>query len=161
MTNINIELFKRYQPDKKIEIIKKLTDEEVRMVSKATVLRIIHEAGQGRKKSSYKTIRLEHELGGSNNWNSTVNSIYTGKNHSLWLEVYMQSDHTDQTDCVPYEEFFGRGEYVGSMTELDRYGHDKYFYARYDWTDKTGVLRDFLYTYVIRKYAGKLKKETA
>ena len=159
MTNINIELFKRYQPAKKIEMIKKLTDDEVRMVTKATVLRIIREAGQGRYKSRSKEIYLEQELGGGNHWNSSVQSISTGKKNSLWVDVYMQSDHTDHTDCVAYDKFFCSGEYVGSMTEMDHYGHDKYYYAKYDWEDKTGVLRDLLYTYVVRKYADKLKAQ--
>ena len=45
MTDVNTELFKRISPEK-IEIIKNLTQAELSGVSKATVLRIVKEAGR-------------------------------------------------------------------------------------------------------------------
>ena len=47
-TNINTELFRRYAPKKKIEIIKSLTQEELLAITPKTVTRIVKEAGQGK-----------------------------------------------------------------------------------------------------------------
>lgn len=41
MTDINIELFKRYQPKKKLEIIEALTEKELLAVKESTVIRIV------------------------------------------------------------------------------------------------------------------------
>ena len=45
MKNIKIELFKRYKPQKKIEIIELLTAKEVMKVKESTIVRIIKETG--------------------------------------------------------------------------------------------------------------------
>ena len=45
--NINIELFKRYAPKKKLEIINALTENELLAITNNTILRIIKEAGRG------------------------------------------------------------------------------------------------------------------
>ena len=47
--NINIELFKRYKPDKKVQIINELTEDELLNITPATITRIIKEAGTDRK----------------------------------------------------------------------------------------------------------------
>ena len=44
-TNINIELFKRYQPKRKLEMIDNLTTDELFAISPDTMKRIIKEAG--------------------------------------------------------------------------------------------------------------------
>ena len=44
-TNINVELFKRYAPKKKLEIIEKLNLNGLMNVSTATIERIVKEAG--------------------------------------------------------------------------------------------------------------------
>ena len=49
MTNINIELFKRTSPVKKIEIVKNLTQDELSRVTEETILRIVKETGRRRK----------------------------------------------------------------------------------------------------------------
>lgn len=45
MTNINVELFKRYAPKKKLEIINSLNSSELSNVTPATITRIVKEAG--------------------------------------------------------------------------------------------------------------------
>lgn len=45
-TNINVELFKRYAPKKKLEIINSLSESELLSISYTTILRIIKEAGK-------------------------------------------------------------------------------------------------------------------
>ena len=49
--NINNELFKRYAPKKKIEIIENLTSSELMATTPATMERIIKEAGRYQYKS--------------------------------------------------------------------------------------------------------------
>ena len=42
-TNINTELFRRYAPKKKLEIIEKLTDDELLAITPATLIRMVKE----------------------------------------------------------------------------------------------------------------------
>lgn len=56
--NINIELFKRYAPKKKLEIINALTENEFLAITNKTILRIIKEAGRG--DSNKKDASIKH-----------------------------------------------------------------------------------------------------
>ena len=49
MINVNIELFKRTTPVKKIEIIENLTQTELGRVTEETILKIVKETGRRRK----------------------------------------------------------------------------------------------------------------
>lgn len=74
--NINIELFKRYAPKKKLEIINALNENELLAITNNTILRIIKEAGRGdsnKTRCKYKTLFLSDA---GNNWNSKVTNIY-------------------------------------------------------------------------------------
>ena len=51
MINVNIELFKRTTPVKKIEIIENLTQTELGRVTEETILKIVKETGRRRKNS--------------------------------------------------------------------------------------------------------------
>lgn len=60
-TNINVELFKRYAPKKKLEIINSLSENELLSISYTTILRIIKEAGKGdsgKARNKFKTLFL-------------------------------------------------------------------------------------------------------
>ena len=46
MTNVNIELFRRTSPVKRLEIIENLTQDELLNVTKETILRIVKKAGR-------------------------------------------------------------------------------------------------------------------
>ena len=46
MINVNIELFKRTTPVKKIEIIENLTQTELGRVTEETILKIVKETGR-------------------------------------------------------------------------------------------------------------------
>ncbi len=54
--NINNELFKRYAPKKKLEIIENLTSSELLATTPATIERIIKEAGRNQYKSRNKRL---------------------------------------------------------------------------------------------------------
>lgn len=65
--NINVEIFKRYSPKKKIEIINKLTPAELSMVEYATLVRVVKEAGYGRDKSRSKDLNIHPDRRKGNN----------------------------------------------------------------------------------------------
>lgn len=78
-TNINVELFKRYAPKKKLEIINSLSESELLSISYTTILRIIKEAGKGdsgKARNKFKTLFLSDT---GNNWNSNVTSIWNSE----------------------------------------------------------------------------------
>ena len=63
-TNNNTEMFKRYAPKKKLEIIEKLGPAELMNVNVATLTRIVKEAGRNMWKSRNKTLRISRERKG-------------------------------------------------------------------------------------------------
>ena len=69
-TDINIELFKRYAPKKKGNIISSLTPSELFSITEDTIKRIIKETGKRRYKSLEKELQLSSEYKTGNNWNS-------------------------------------------------------------------------------------------
>lgn len=110
MININEELFKRYAPKKKLEMVEKLSFDELMNVSMTTLERIVKEVGKGpwsAKRSSNKRLWIRGDLQKGNNWNSDIEeiSLYKGK---LYLGVYLQ--YTDTSDETMAESFFERGE---------------------------------------------------
>ena len=83
--NINIELFKRYAPKKKLEIINALTENGLLAITNKTILRIIKEAGRGdsnKTRCKYKTLFLSDA---GNNWNSKVTNVYNWKKDEVYF----------------------------------------------------------------------------
>lgn len=154
--NINVELFKRYKPAKKLEIIGKLTESELLNVTSSTILRIIKEAGNGnsqKARSKFKTLRLIGRKG--NDWNSTVEDIYNWKKDEIYLTVYIQGDDTDTSVSCSWKEFADlRYDSVclGKLRESFNNGYDHSVPANYSKSNRAEVIRDILYTYVHRKY---------
>lgn len=158
-TNINVELFKRYAPKKKIEIINALTDDEVRATTKETILRIVKEAGHGSYKSRNKDLYISRQLREGNHWNSVLEAVGIYKK-KLYLDFYVQYGDcdTDSTESVRFEEFFRSGEFRGTIKGIDRYENTKYYYYIYDREDKVRCMRSILLQYVYSKYADKLQE---
>ena len=86
-TNINQELFKRYAPKKKLEIINHLTTAELLATTPETLMRIVKEAGTKAGTARSKVLRISSDRRSGNDWNSTVESveIHRGK---LMLDIY-------------------------------------------------------------------------
>ena len=155
-TNINVELFKRYAPKKKLEIIEKLDSNELMNVSTATIERIVKEAGTNMYKSRDKRLYLSKQRG--NSWNSTIEAVelIRGK---LYLDVYLQYENTDCNTSELVTDFLRRGDFTGSVVRGDRYGNDRHYYFTYSEGSKQRVIRSILLEYVFTKYATKLKED--
>lgn len=119
-TDINIELFKRYAPKKKGDIISSLTPSELFAITEDTIKRIIKEVGNRRYRSREKELRLSSEYATGNSWNSTIETVSLRRNR-LYIHLYIQMDSTDTTIIDEWSTFFKRGEYVGKAFETNRY----------------------------------------
>lgn len=158
--NINVELFKRYAPKKKLELIEKLGPAELMNVTTATLTRIVKEAGENMWKSRNKTLRISRERKRGNSWNSVIEAVDLIKG-KLSLDVYMQYENTDGNTSLSMSSFLSRGDSRAEITREDRYGNPQTYYALYDEGDKQRVIRSILEEYVYSKYADKLKEDAA
>lgn len=155
MINVNTELFKRISPVKKIEIVKNLEQDELSGVSKETILRIVKETGRRRKGTRDYEFYINPDWRKGNNWNSEVEGIwlYKGK---LSVMVYVQFDDTDTSLIVPFNDFFKKEDFRGTIKRDDRYGNPQTHYYVYNEKDKAEVLRSFCLEYINTKYKSKL-----
>ena len=153
-TDINIELFKRYAPKKKGDIISSLTATELFAITEDTIKRIIKEVGNRRYRSREKELQFSSEYKIGNGWNSWIESIGI-YNNRLYITIYMQMDGTDTTFSEGWNTFFKRDEYVGKAFETNRYGDKIPNYYSYSEDDKARFMRSLLYQYVQMKYSKK------
>lgn len=155
VTNINVELFKRYAPKKKLEIINNLSTSELLNTSTETLMRIVKEAGTRVGTVRSKVLRISSDRRSGNDWNSTVEAveIHRGK---LMLDIYVQMDSTDTNHFEPYSNFSKDGNYTGKVFTTNYYGDSVPHYFTYNREDKAGVIKSILLEYVYTKYADKL-----
>lgn len=149
--NINIELFKRFKPEKKVQIIMELTENELLAITPATVTRIIKEAGTRLYRSRDKRLWIPDRFRTGNHWNSTFNSVELIKG-KLYVNLYVQYSNTDTDRCETFSEFFARTDYRGAIQYNDKYGNPHTDYFTYSQSDKAKAIRSLLLTYVQRKY---------
>lgn len=122
MIDVNIELFKRTTPVKKIEIIENLKQDELLGISKETILRIVKETGRRKTGSRNYEFYVHPNRRRGNDWNSIIEGIwlYKGK---LSLITYIQLDDTDTSIIVPLNDFFKEETFRGSIKTEDFYGN--------------------------------------
>ena len=156
-TNINSELFKRYAPKKKIQIIEKLTDDELLAITPATIIRMVKEAGKSIYKSKRdKTLMVSRQRRTGNDWNSWFNGVDLLKG-KLYVNFYIQYDNTDTDDCISYGEFMrDRDRFRGTIKTTDRYDNPQTYYYFYENDDRARAIKSLLLEYVYTKYADKL-----
>ena len=156
-TNINSELFKRYAPKKKIQIIEKLTDDELLAITPATIIRMVKEAGKSIYKSKRdKTLMVSRQRRTGNDWNSWFNGVDLMKG-KLYVNFYIQYDNTDTNDCISYGEFVrDRDRFRGTIKTTDRFDNPQTYYYFYDNDDRARAIKSLLLEYVYTKYADKL-----
>ena len=157
MPTVNIELFKRTSPVRKIEIIRNLTQVELAGISEETILRIVKETGRRIEGSRDYEFYVNPDRRKGNNWNSEVEGIWLHKG-KLYAMVYIQLDHTDCEKTVPYDDFFRKEEYRGAVIREDRYGNPQTYYYVYDEKDKAEVIRSICLEYIHTKYKSKLNR---
>ena len=155
MTNINLELFKRYAPKKKLERIESLKQTELLAITPKTVTRIVKEAGDGKKGSPNKYLKIRLSLRKGNNWNSTFDGVGIHKKR-LYVSLYVQMDSTDTENTEYYSTFFSGERYRGTCQESDRFGNPNYHYFFYDDEDRAACIKSILLEYVHTKYHDKL-----
>ena len=153
--NINQELFKRYAPKKKLEIINNLSTSELLATTPETIKRIAKEAGRKIGLRRDKVLRVDRERQAGNNWNSIVESIEIHSGN-LVLDIYVQMDSTDTNHFEPYSNFSKDGNYTGKVFTTNYHGDAVPHYFTYDRNDKAGVIKSILLEYVYTKYADKL-----
>ena len=160
--NINSELFKRYKPDRKVQIIMELTEDELLAITPATITRIIKEVGTRLYKSKDKRLWVPDQFRTGNHWNSTFIGIELIKG-KLYVDLYVQYSNTDTDRSETFSDFFSRGDYRGAIRYDDKYGNPHTDYYTYSPSDKARALRSLLLTYVQRKYRHyyETKKENA
>ena len=158
MKDINIELFKRYNPEKKIDIIELLTAKEVMKVKESTIVRIIKETGTFLYESKRnKHLNIARERRRSNSWNSTFEGIEYNKGE-LYVELYLQYENTDTSIYEDWNKFFLPCDYKGQYQGDDMMGNPRTYYFTYTEIQKVRCVKSILYEYVYRKYADKLKE---
>lgn len=158
--NINELIFSRTQPQKKIDIINALSEDELLSTSEATIKRIVKDAGRRMWKTRDKELRISHERRAGNAWNSLIEAVELIKGR-LYLEVYIQYENTDTSTSEEYDDFFRNGNFRGEVRRLDRYGNGRTYYFLYNLSDKASVMKSILLEYVYTKYADKLSKQAA
>ena len=157
MTNINIELFKRYAPTKKLEIINGLNEKELMAITQSTIIKTIRESGRNIYKSRDKELVIASERRAGNDWNSKFEDVTLFKGSKLLLNAYVQMDDTDTNLTVTWEDFFKEGNYRGTVYETNRYGDKVPHYFTYGKEEKAKVIKSILLEYVYTKYKDKLK----
>ncbi len=155
MIDVNIELFKRTTPVKKIEIIENLKQDELLGISKGTILRIVKETGRRKTGSRNYEFYVHPNRRRGNDWNSIIEGIwlYKGK---LSLITYIQLDDTDTSIIVPLNDFFKEETFRGSIKTEDFYGNIQTEYFVYGKRAKAEVIRSFCLEYINTKYKSKL-----
>ena len=158
--NINELIFSRTQPQKKIDIINALSEDELLSTREATIKRIVKDAGRRMWKTRDKELRISHERRAGNAWNSLIEAVELIKGR-LYLDVYLQYENTDTNTSEEYDVFFRNGKFRGEVRRLDRYGNGRTYYYLYDPSDKACVIKSILLEYIHTKYADKLSKQAA
>ncbi len=160
-TNINLELFKRYAPKKKLEIIESLTQQELLATTPITITRMVKEAGKLHYKSKRdKKLTVSRQRRTGNDWNSWFNGVDLIKN-KLYVDLYIQYSNTDTDDCISYGEFMrDKDRFRGTIKTTDRYDNPQTYYYFYDNQDRARAIKSLLLEYVYTKYADKLNPKT-
>ena len=141
--DINVELFKRYAPKRKLEIIYQLNANELLAITSESIKRIVKEAGRKIGMSRNIVLRISNDRRIGNAWNSNIESVEYVKGN-LYLNIYFQMDNTDTNICEKYLNFFKGNEYHGKHYTTNIYGDSVPNYFTYNREDKAGVIKSIL-----------------
>ena len=145
--NINEFLFSRTRANKKLEVIKAMSDNDIRKTNAATMLRIYKEC----KKSGGDRFYIDSNRRVGNNWCSTIEFIYEWKGRP-YLCLYVQNSSTDSSTSVSFDEFNRYNRYEGYCENLNKH-------FTYDSDDIARTIRCILSEYVYYKYIERQARE--
>ena len=157
--DLNIELFRRTSPDKKLEMVKEATQSELLSLSRFNVERMVKEAGTRVNPAHVaKKLHIDSDMA-NNGRNSSINCISQGrKRDSLYFDVYLQGYDTDTTKICDYD-YFVNNENLCEFEEIYLHGGSNIIHAMYYPKDKARVLKAICIAYIENKYKDKLKKD--
>ena len=158
--DINIELFKRTAPEKKLAIIKEASIDELKALTTDSIKRMIREAGTRRREGHVaKELYIDREMA-HNDRNSSITCIYQGDIRDTWyIDVYIQGYDTDRVVSTTLDNFFEYRE-VASFVEEYLTSPKITIHAYYEPEDKARVYKAICIAYIENKYADKLVKES-
>lgn len=139
MATINIQdfIFGDMTPEKKLEIINKIGDEQIRRIKESTIIRIIEEC-----KNNNGEFRINLDRRAGNHWNSTIEYLYIYKGKAI-IMFYVQDDSTDTSTSESYEVFNSKQTFRG---------HCRLGSFQYNSSDIAEVIRCILAEYVYYTY---------
>ena len=157
--DLNIELFRRISPDKKLEMIKKATQSELLSLSRLSIERMVKEAGTRINPAHVaKELHIDSDMA-NNRHNSNINCIFQGrKRNSLYFNVYLQGYDIDTEESCEYDNF-ANSEDLCKFKETYLYGGYNIIHAKYCPEDKARVLKAICIAYIENKYKDKLNKD--
>lgn len=145
--DINQDLFKRYRPDKKRDIIKLANAEYMLNLSEASIVRMAKETGQSGSRS-YKRITLTNHV--SNNWNAVIEGVDCYKN-KVTISGYVDGDATEVYFNLPYNPVRLKRYITSSADDATRHGViSRAFAFSQDLFIK--FLKELCFTYIDLKY---------
>lgn len=146
MATINIQdfIFGDMTPEKKLETINKIGDEQIRRIKESTILRIIEEC-----KNNNGEFRINLDRRAGNHWNSNIEYLYIYKGKAI-IMFYVQDDSTDTSTSESYEVFNSKQTFRG---------HCRLGSFQYNSSDIAGVIRCILAEYVYYTYIEKGERE--
>lgn len=152
MININLELFKRYKPAKKMAMVKVLTPPELEQIRESTILRCVKEAGEAKKGSRCKTLKITKV---ENDWNGYVSSVYKNSHDDIYFEITILGDSTDRTVTCPWKDladWHRDRANLGEFEECSLSGVRNINQAFFTANIRREVLRQVLISYIKYKY---------
>lgn len=115
--DINQDLFKRYRPDKKRDIIELADTKYMLNLSEASIVRMIKETGSGSR--TCKTLTLHKHV--SNSWNAAITSVHHYKN-KVFINGYVDGSNTDRNFSVAYNPVRIKGTLESSVEDPTKHG---------------------------------------
>ena len=146
MATINIQdfIFGDMTPEKKLETINNIGDEQIRRIKESTIIRIIEEC-----KNNNGEFRINLDRRAGNHWNSNIEYLYIYKGKAI-IMFYVQDDSTDTSTSESYEVFNSKQTFRG---------HCRLGSFQYNSSDIAGVIRCILAEYVYYTYIDKDERE--
>lgn len=149
--DVNVDIFKKYSADKKLELLENATESELLFLAESTLMKIIKEVGERQNPNSkehHKDLVLINEVG--NGWNSIVKFVsYTG-NH-VYLGINLNYGCEEIVLMTAFSQFDKFGTYRDSYIWNSIKGPQTTYYT-YNETEKAAVYKEILRTYIIKKY---------